>query len=533
LFIYGSGDERLVNEAGKHVARAAVLLMITVIISRILGYGREVALYTLFGQNYVTDAYRAAFSVPDFLYMLLVGGALSSAFIPVFSACVATGKEEDGWKSASIVFNYIILLLLIFIFFAYFYTQPLINLLAPGLPAEYSSLAVKLTHIMLLQTFFMALNGFAMGILNSYNIFSAPAIGSLLYNLVIIIVGISFVDQLGVAAFSYGVVLGAALNFAVQIPALRKVGLKYYFSFDYSNAGFRQIMMLMIPVLAGLGVVQLNLFVTQNLSSGLGPGAISALNLAQRIMNLPVGIFAVSVATAVFPTLTALVAQGEMDTFKRATSLGIRAIFLVSIPSSLGLIALGEPLIKLLFEQGEFTVAMVKATNEALVYYCLGLFAYSSIQVFNRSFYALKDTFTPVAAAFATIAFNIFLSVKLVEPMGHKGLALAYSLAGILNIILLMVILRIKVGKMGGAKIMTSFCLSTGASFLMFVLVRHLIGYFDSALIFAHDKLALLFSVGAAICLGTVVYGFIIYLFKLEESELLLKMIRRKLPQKA
>ncbi|MDD4550455.1 MAG: murein biosynthesis integral membrane protein MurJ [Syntrophomonadaceae bacterium] len=519
------------SDTGKRVAKAAVLLMITVIISRILGYGREVALYTIFGQNYITDAYRAAFSIPDFIYMLLVGGALSSAFIPIFSACLATDREEEGWKSASIVFNYVILLLVVLIALAYLYTRPLINLLAPGLPPDYISMAVDLTHIMFAQTFFMALNGFAMGILNSYNNFAAPALGSLVYNLVIIVVGVALVDQIGIAAFSYGVVLGAILNFVVQIPALRRVGMKYYFNFDYKDTGFHQIMILMVPVLAGLGVVQLNLFVTQNLSSGLGSGTISALNLAQRIMNLPIGIFAVSIATAVFPTLTALTARGELDMFKRTGSLGLRAIFLVSIPASLGLIAIGEPLISLLFQQGEFTASMVTATNEALIYYCIGLFAYSAIQVLNRGFYALKDTLTPVIAAALTIAFNIILSIQLSGSMGHKGLALAYSLAGFVNVIVLMIVLRKKVGKVGGIKIVTSFVIATGASLVMYGVVKFSTNFLLSRLILA-SKLNLLISVGTGICLGVLVYGVIIYLFKLEESELLLRMVRKRLPKK-
>lgn len=520
------------SDTGKRVARAAVILMVTVIISRILGYGREVALYTIFGQNYITDAYRAAFSIPDFLYMLLVGGALSSAFIPVFSACLATGRDKEGWKSASIVFNYVILLLIVLIAFAYLYTRPLINLLAPGLPADYISLAVELTHIMFLQTFFMALNGFAMGILNSYHKFAAPAIGSLVYNLIIIVVGIALVNRLGIAAFSYGVVAGAVLNFVVQIPALKRVGMKYYFSFDYKDKGFRQIMILMVPVLAGLGVVQLNLFVTQNLSSGLGSGTISALNLAQRIMNLPMGIFAVSIATAVFPTLTALTARGEIDMFKRTSSLGLRAIFLVSIPASLGLIALGEPIIRLLFEQGEFTASMVTATNEALIFYSVGLFAYSAIQVLNRSFYALKDTLTPVIAAALTIAFNIFLSIELVGPMGHRGLALAYSLAGFLNVVLLVLVLRKKVGKIGGTKIFASFFISVGASLVMYAVVRFISNYLLGLLVFA-SKLNLIISVVTGIGIGVIVYGVIIYLFKLEESELVLQMVKKKLPKRA
>lgn len=186
------------SDTGKTVAKAAVFLMITVIISRILGFGREAVLYSIFGQNYMTDAYRAAFSIPDFVYMMLVGGALSSAFIPVFSSYIANKQEDDGWKSASIVFNYILLLLVILIAVAYIYTPPLMNLLAPGLPPQYEQLAIHLTHIMFLQTFFMALNGLAMGVLNAYNHFAAPAIGSVIYNVVIIVVGVAMVKNFGI-----------------------------------------------------------------------------------------------------------------------------------------------------------------------------------------------------------------------------------------------------------------------------------------------------------------------------------------------
>ncbi len=516
------------SETGQRVAKAALLLMMTVAVSRILGYGREVALYTLFGQNYVTDAYRAAFSVPDFLYMLLVGGALSSAFIPVFSSCLVTGKEAQGWKSASIVFNFSIICLTILVITAYIYTRPLVILLAPGLPEQYLALAVHLTHIMFLQTIFMSLNGFAMGILNSYHNFTAPALGSLVYNLVIILVGVLFVEKLGVAAFSYGVVIGAALNFAVQIPALHQVGIKYHFSLNYRDDGFRQIIILMLPVLIGLGVIQLNLFVTQNISSTLGSGTISTLNLAQKVMNLPIGIFAVSIAIAVFPTLTTLAAKGEMELFKQKTSLGLRAIFLVSIPASLGLIAVGDALIKLLFQQGEFTAIMTLNTNQALIYYCLGLFAYSAIQVLNRSFYALKDTRTPMIAAAVTIAINIFLSLQLSGSYKHQGLALAYSLAGIVNLVLLTGVLRIKIGKLGGGRILYNLLISGAASLLMFFAVRYSLIHLLTVL--PADKVGLLLGTGTAILIGIIVYGVLIYPFKMEETELLLNMLRRKLP---
>jgi len=517
------------TSAGRTIARAALFMMITTAIARILGFAREAVMVTLFGQNYLTDAYRAAFSIPDFIYMLLVGGALSAAFIPVFSSYISNGREKEAWESASVVFNYIVLLLLILIAVAYFFTAPLIRLLAPGLPPTYAALAISLTHVMFIQTFFMALSGISQGILNSYNEFAAPAIGSVLYNLFIIILGIALVKQFGIQAFAIGVVIGAVFNFVVQIPALRRVGIHYHFTFDYKNPGFVKIMILVVPVLLGLSVSQFNLFVTQNLASSVGAGMISALNLAQKIMNLPVGIFGVAIATAIFPTLTTLAARGEMADFRRRSSLGLRAIFLVTIPSAFGLAALGEPLIKLLFQQGQFTEAMANTTFQVLLYFCVGLAAYAGIMVLNRSFYALKDTLTPLLAAVATIGLNVFLSLQLADIMGVRGLALATSLSGIFNLLVLFVVLRIKSGPLGGRKMMRSLTISVLGSTMMYFVVNYSTEFIQQWLPWA-DKINQLIGVTAGIGLGVIVYGLIVHSLKLEESELILKMIGQKIP---
>ncbi len=517
------------TQAGRTIARAALFMMIMTAVSRILGFVREAVMMTLFGQNYLTDAYRAAFSIPDFIYLLLVGGALSAALIPVFTTYISTGREAEAWESVSVVFNYIVLLLLILIALAYFFTAPLIRLLAPGLPPAYAALAISLTHIMFIQTFFMALSGIAQGILNSYNRFAAPALGSVLYNFFIIILGVALFRQLGIHAFAVGVVIGAMVNFAVQIPALRQVGVHYHFRFDYKNPGFVKIMILMVPVLLGLSVAQLNLFVTQNLASSVGAGMMSALNLAQKIMNLPVGIFGAAIATAIFPTLTALTARGDMTGFRRSSSLGLRAIFLVTIPSAFGLAAIGEPLIKLLFQQGQFTAAMAHTTSQVLLYFCVGLAAYAGIMVLNRSFYALKDTLTPLLAAAATIALNVILSLQLADLMGVRGLALAISLAGIFNLLVLWAALRIKSGPLGGRLMMRSLIISVLGSTAMYFVVNYSIKLMLPWLPWA-DKINQLFSVTAGVSLGIVFYGLIVYYIKMEESELILGLVRRKIP---
>lgn len=517
------------TQTGSKMARAALLLSITVILSRILGYGREVALYTIFGQNYITDAYQAAFSIPDSLYMLLIGGALGSALIPVFAAQIVAGREEEAWKAASVVFNYIMIALVVLLVLAYRYTAPVIHVLAPGLPQEYLHLAVGLSRIMFIQTVFMVLNGFSMGILNSYNHFSSPAWGSLLYNLTIIICGVWMAETFGIAAFSLGVALGSILSFMVQIPALKRVGLRYYLSFDLRNRSFQEIMTLMVPMVAGLGVVQFNLFVAQNLASNLGPGVLSALKLAQRIMNLPIGIFAVSIGTVLFPTLTVLSAKGEWGLFKRSTSLGLRAIFFLTLPATLGLMAIGENAVTLLFQHGNFTPAMTWLTSQALFYYTIGISAYSAVQVLDRSFYALKDTVSPVVAAVISIALNIALSIWLVGSMGFQGLALAYSLAGIANLVLLLMGLRFKLGQIGGKTILVSLGKSCAAALVMYLGVRLVMHWLVGAMPYM-TATNLAWSLAASITAGALLYGVISLGFNTEEGRLVLSIIRVRMP---
>jgi putative peptidoglycan lipid II flippase len=513
----------------KIIAQAVGIIALTALISRLLGFARDWFIYTRFGQSYYTDAYNVAFSVPDFIYMLLIGGALSSAFIPVFSSYLATNREEDSWKMASVVFNYTMLALILFICLAFIYAHPLLYLLAPKLPLYYHDLAVFLTRIMFVQCFFMALNGLALGILNSYNHFTTPALGGIIYNLGIIVVGVAFMDKIGIVAFAYGVVVGAFLNLLVQLPALVKVGLKYYPSLDYNNKGFRQIAILTIPVLIGLSVTQFNLFVSQYLASGLAPGSITALSIAQRIMQLPLGIFAISIAMAVFPTLTAQAARREDDDFKRTLSLGLRGIFFVTLPSTAGLLAIGEPTIRLMFEWKSFTPAHTLATAQALIFYSLGLFAYSALQVLNRVYYALKDTITPVTVGIATIVLNIILSFLLVGPLSHLGLALAYSLAGIFNMLLLTLILRLRLGGIDGRRILICLGLSLIISTLMYVVVKGTVNLLLSVLSFS-TRIDELIAVVIAVLVGVIFYAGASLALGMEEAMIVKNMLARRFP---
>jgi putative peptidoglycan lipid II flippase len=496
--------------------------------SRLLGYVREVLLYARFGQNNLTDAYQAAFSIPDFLYLLLVGGALSSAFIPVFAGYLATDREEEAWKVASTVFNFVILMMLVGIGLGLIYTPQLVRLLVPGFDAETMRLTVKLTRIMFAQAFFMALSGVAMGVLYSYRYFTATALSAVLYNLGIILVGWFLSPYLGITAFSLGVVVGAVAGFAVQVPPLLRYGVRYHFSLNLGHPGVRKIWRLMVPVLISLSVTQLNLFVNQNLASHLAEGLVAALRTAQRLMQLPIGTLGVALAVASFPNLTIQAAQGRYDDYRRTLSLGLRSLVFLLVPASLGLIALRVPIVRLLFEQGKFTPEDTLATAQALLFYSLGIVAYGCIQVLNRSFYALQDTTTPMVAGVAAIGLNIWLNVSLVGPLGHGGLALAYSLAGGFNFVLLLLLLRRRLGRIGGRALATSGLKSLLAGTVAVLGAWVVAGHLEPYALLA-GKLGQAQQVGAAIGLALLVFVLAAVAMRMEEVGQVWEVVKRRL----
>lgn len=517
--------------SGTKVAKAAGILMVAMVLSRIIGYVRDMVIYARFGQNNLTDAYNAAFSIPDFLYYLLVGGALSSAFIPVFSGFIATDKEEDGWQVASTIFNIIVILMLVGIAIGVFFAPQLVYILVPGFTPENIALTVKMTRIMFIQTFFMALNGISMGILNSYHNFFAPALGSVMYNLGIIVVGLVLAPYLGIVGFAVGVVSGAVLNFAVQLPALVRIGLRYRPVIDLGHFGVKKIGTLIVPVLIGLSVTHFNLFVNQNLGSSLPQGMISALRAAQRIMQLPIGVFAIAIAVATFPTLTAYAARNQREEFKKTMSLAIRTIIFITLPAAAGLIVLRVPIVRVLFQQGKFLPQDTEATAYALLFYCLGLIAYSAIQLLNRVFYSLQDTRTPVIVGIFTILVNIGLNFILIRPFGHGGLALAYSLAGFVNMFGLFYILRRKIGAIDGRKILWSFAKTLAISGVMGLAASYassLVG----TMVDIGSKPGQAIQVGVGVITGAAVFAAFALILKMEEAEmakaLLLKRFRRK-----
>ncbi|QGG47912.1 murein biosynthesis integral membrane protein MurJ [Heliorestis convoluta] len=513
-------EKKTPSIGGQQVATAAASIMIAMLISRVLGFVREAAIGAKFGQNEVTDAYIAAFTLPDFLYFLLVGGALSTAFIPVFSSYIATKNDKEAWHVASSFINAMILLISVGVVLGIIFTPYLIPLVAYDFKGETLEQAIFLTRIMFPSVLFTSLAGLAMGVLNSHRHFLMPALGSVVYNVVIILCGLLLADAYGIAAFSIGVVLGALANFLVQVPMLRKVGFRYSFTLDLSHPGVRRIGQLMIPAIIGLSVVQFQEIITQNLASALEAGSITALRFANRLMQLPLGVFAIAISVAIFPTLTHCAARKEWTDFRQNLSLGLRSVIFITLPAAVGMAVLRVPVVQVLFEHGKFDHLATLTTASVLLFFLIGLFAQGANQLLPRVFYALQRPQIPVRISAVVLVVNTILSLLLIPYMGAQGLALAFSISAFVAFSLFLLLTRKALGSIDGKALLLSIAKSAFASAVMALVLKGLLLYLPYW-IDTSTKTGQIGFLAVAVTIGALVYGLLALAMKMEEARLL------------
>ena len=442
------------SSGSKQIARAAAVVMGAFVVSRALGLAREVIIGSQFGTSGELGAYLAAFRIPDILFQVVAGGALGSAFIPTFTSHLARHDEAGGWRLASAIINLLLLFLTALALLGVVFALPLVKyVVAPGFDPAKQALTAELMRYMLVSTVVFGLSGVVMGILNAYQHFLLPALAPALYNLSIIVCALLFARSMGVRSLAMGVVAGAFLHLAIQLPQLLRLGTRYTPALDWRNPSVREVGRLMLPRTIGLGVVQLNFLVNTILASHLDASTLAALNYAWLLMLLPQGIVAQSIATAAFPTFSHLIARGQMDEMRRALSATLRTVFYISIPASFGLYVLRVPVIQALFQRGAFDTGSTEAVAAALQFYAMGLFAHAGVEIVTRAFYAMHDTATPVLVGAGTMAANIALSLLLIRPMGYPGLALSNSLATIAEMLLLLCIVRKRLAGLGDREI--------------------------------------------------------------------------------
>lgn len=432
--------------------RAASLVMVFFIVSRLLGLVREAVIAYQFGTSAEMDAYLAAFRVPDFLFYVVSGGALGSAFIPVFTGYLSRQELPAAWRLASSVINSVLLVLGVLCIGVAMMAPVLVRTLYPDFSPAQQTLTTELMRWMLLATVIFGVSGVAMGILNAHQHFLLPALAPVMYNLGIIAGAGLLGSTWGVRGLTVGVVIGAVAHLVVQLPGLVRHQLRYYPIFGWHDEGLREVLRLMAPRMVGIAAVQINFVVTTILASGLASGSLTALNYGWIIMLLPQGVIAQSVATALFPTLAALAAQDEAAEMRRVFGTTLRSLLFLTLPATAGLIVWGKPVIRLLFERGEFDTVSTEATAWALSFFALGLVGHAVVEIATRAFYALKNTQTPVMIAVAAMVINVILSVALMWLFArwhyppHGGLALANSIAVTLEMIVLLFMLRPAMG---------------------------------------------------------------------------------------
>ncbi len=451
------------------LAMAASVVALGFLGSRLLGLLRSVVLAHQFGTSPDLDAYFVAFRIPDLIFQLLAGATLGSAFIPTFARLTADQGEREGWRLASGVMNLLFAATLFFAILGALLAPLLVPLTAPGLgdgtgqEARLTSLSVDLTRIMMLSPVLFAVSGMFMGILNAKHHFLAPAFAPMFYNAAIIVGALISKD---VKVLAVCVVLGAMLHLAVQLPALRLVGMRWQPVWDWRDKAVREVARLMGPRVIGLAAFHLNFVVATFFASTVGSGAISAVNYAWLIVMTPLGLFGMAISTAVFPRMAEQASRDEGQ-LRDTVSRSLRLILYLTIPASVGLVILARPITAFLLRSGSFDATSTQLVVSALVFYSIALFAHAGIEILSRGYYALSDTRTPVAFAVISMVINLVLSLVLVWPFGIKGLAAALSIATIVEFTLLIRNLEHRLGGLDAAHLMASLTRTIVASVLM------------------------------------------------------------------
>lgn len=444
----------------KAVTKSAGIIAIATLASRILGFIRDIAIARFFGTAVFAQAFVVAFRIPNLLRDLIGEGAVNSAFVPVFSGYLAKEKEKrEFWRLANTVLNLVAAFLMILILIGMACSPLIVRLIAPGFISQPEKLGVTvaLTRYLFPYILLIGLSACFMGILNSLKEFASSAIGPCLLNLAMITSVVIFRDN--IIALGTGILIGGILQLLIQIPPLVKRGMHLEKKLSLAHPGAKEIGILLIPRIFGTSIYQLSIFVATilaSLSAIVGEGAVAALYYANRIFQFPLAIFGLALAQAALPTMSVQAAENNIGELKKTLEFSLRSVFFITLPAAIGLLILSTPITKVLFERGEFGAYSTAITSSALFYYCFGLLFYAGVRMLVSAFYSLKDTATPVKAAFICLIINILFSLVLMRPLKVGGLALAASVSGIANFFILFFILRRRLGKLNEKMLLLS-----------------------------------------------------------------------------
>jgi putative peptidoglycan lipid II flippase len=524
------------------LTRSAGVIGLATLTSRVLGLGRDVLIGLFFGTGHAADAFGVATRVPTLLRDLFAEGAMSAAFVPTFARSLTRDGKEAAWRLGSQVINALALVTGALVVLGIVFAAPLASTLAGDYAAVPGKLetTIRLTQVNMPFLLLIAIAAAFMGMLNALRRFVVPAMSPAMYNVVFIActaAGVPLFGRLGldpVMALSVGMLAGGVAQIAVQWPTLRREGYRHSWILNPRDPALHEVLVLMGPGTIGVAAAQVNLFVNTVLATN-EPGAVAALQYAFRLMYLPIGIFGVSVATAAIPELARHAAKGEHDDMRRTLSWGLRVMLMLSVPAAVGLMVLDEPIVELIYQRGAFDATSTALTAGALFYYAPGIIGYSVVKIASPSFYSLMDARTPVLVSVATILANIGLNLWLDRVMGFRGLALGTAIAANLNAVLLLYLLRGRIGGIDGARVLRSLIKITIASAAMGVVAYAAEAWLEAVLpatLFGLGEVPRAIRVFGAIGAALATLALSAWALRLEEFGLVMAQINAKFKMK-
>lgn len=544
-------DKRKHNQ---HIVRSTAMLIVLFAIAKGISLVQTVIIANAFGVGREWDAYVAANRIPELIVVLISGGALGHAFIPVFSGFLAKEQRDRAWHLASHVVNAVFVVALIISGIVFLITPWMVtNVIATGFDAVTTAHTITMMRMLLLGTIIFSVSGIFSGILHSHNHFLLPAVAPIMYDLGILFGVVFLLEPFGIEGVALGTVMGAGLHLLIQVPGLIRFRARWYAELGLRDPMLWRVIQLMLPRIAGLGVFQFNMLVMTNIGSRLGIGSVSALDWGWRLMQIPQTLIGTAMGIVIFPTLAALSEIGDLSGKRQAMSGALRFILIASIPSAIGLVLIGPPLVSLL-ERGAFDASASALVTATLRAFTLGLIVHSALEVVARSFYADQDTITPLYAALGGAAINLVLSIVLsgvnivdanilyntgvrqLPSLGFMadtgnvaGLALANSLGVMFEVGFLLIILRRRWNGIAESALARTTLKTLAASLfmagavLLIEMAFTLLGLADGSLMIT------IAQIGAQTVIGGAVFFIAAYLLRLEElSEFAGLMLNRR-----
>ncbi len=548
----------------RSIAKSAGIVSIAVMFSRVFGLVREMIFAFYFGAGFLFDAFIVGFRIPNLLRDLFAEGALSAAFVKVFTDYQVKKGEMEAWQLASLIFNALAVVLSVITVLGILLAPYIVPLVAYGFPPEKAALAVTLTQIMFPFILLVALAAVAMGVLNTKGRFGVPASASTAFNIVSMIVGLAAAywlsdggwsaenfsngvpelpAQWAIIGMAIGTLVGGAAQLLIQIPSLFKVGFRFSPRLSFRDEGVRRVMRLMIPAVIGTSAVQIKVMVDTFIVSGI-EGGNSWLPYSFRLMQFPIGLFGVAIGTAAIPTLSRLASENNFAKFRSTLSDALKLVFLLTIPAACGLIVLGEPIIRLIYERGKFDAIDTDMTAWALAAYSVGLAGYAAIKIVSPAFYALDDAKTPMYVSIGSILVHVvvsysmmkFLSTVGVTPerpsgFGHVGVALATSTVALVNFFALTLLMRRRIFGLNGREIFVAFIKIVIAAAVMSA-VCYASYYFLTNSLGAKTLIVKFVEAFVPIALGGVAFFITAKLLRVGEIDKFTGALKRKLGRK-